>query len=69
MKFRDWVEREAKRIREPVINVLRDISETSGVSLMTLGGVYRGARMGQYLKAKAVSEACQCQVSIAELCE
>ena len=49
-------------------SVCRALAESSGVSFVTVSGAYRGARMGLYTKARAVSKATGWQVSIPELC-
>jgi len=49
------------------IAIMRDVASEAGVSLALLRSLDRGARVGQYDKAKAISKATG--LTIAELCE
>ena len=67
MKLREWVTaNKGDRTRR---ECLADVAKAANVSLMTLLNVDRNAIMGQYSKAKAVSEATGGDVTIKELCE
>lgn len=48
---------------------VRELSEKTGVSRMTLFKVIKGYRMKNYDKARAISEATQGIVRIEDLCE
>lgn len=70
MTLEDWV---LERIRESsgmatVDSVCRDLAERSHVSFNTVSQVQRGARMGLYTKARAISKATGWKVTIPELC-
>jgi hypothetical protein len=69
VKLTEWVAKEVQRLRTNKTTVLTVLARKARVSLMVLQGVERGARMGQYAKAKAVSEATGGKVTIKELCE
>jgi hypothetical protein len=49
--------------------VLKDLAKTSGVSLLTLQSVEKGATLRLYDKAKAISQATKGVVSVDELCD
>ena len=69
MKLAKWVEAQVKKTGEFKTHVLKGLSESSGVSLLTLQQVERGGRMTNYTKAKQVSEATGGKVTIKDLCE
>jgi len=70
MTLEDWVlERvQASDGMATADSVLRALADSSGVSFVTVSGAYRGARMGLYTKARAVSKATGWKVSIPTLC-
>lgn len=75
MRLAQWVEEQIKDVTKAggealsKRDVLKSLSERAKVSLMTLAPVERGARMGNYDKARAVSEATGWKVTIPELCD
>lgn len=69
MRLSEWVDAESKTRNLSRRDVLAKLAVDSGVSMMTLVPVDRGAQMGLYKKAKAVSVATGHQVTIPELCE
>jgi len=52
----------------PVLTILERLADAAGVSVMTLKPVVKGATMGLFDKALAVSKATGYQVSVPELC-
>jgi len=69
MKLRKYVETEVKRRGVYKTQVLKELATKSGVSLLTLQNVERGATMQAYPKAKSVSEATGGKVRVQDLCE
>ena len=74
MQFADWIVKEIKRRKktEPKVNktqIIREISEKCGVSKVTVENASRGLTLQRYDKAKAISDATDGKVSVAELCE
>ena len=49
-------------------SVLRDLATRADVSYVTVYNTFKGARMGLYVKARAVSKATGWKVSIPSLC-
>lgn len=68
MRLKDWVDLQAKG-GKPRRKILEDLAEKSGVSFVTLEATARGARMGNYPKAKQISRATDWKVSIVDLCD
>lgn len=69
MKFPDYVEAQVKKQKITRTQFMRDFAEKSGVAFATISAISRGLKMGQYEKAKQVSDATGNKVSIKELCE
>jgi transcriptional regulator with XRE-family HTH domain len=74
MKLTQWVEeqiRDAGARGESLSKkaVLKALAERAAVSVMTLAPVERGAKMGNYEKARAISKATSWKVTIPELCD
>lgn len=74
MNLAKWVEQQMQSAAEAgqavtKNDVLKALAERASVSLMTLAPVERGARMGNYGKARAISQATDWMVTIPELCD
>ena len=69
MTLHEYVDQETERTGVSRRKVLAVLAERSGVSLMTLGPVDRGAKMQNYPKAKAIEDATRGKVTIKDLCE
>lgn len=74
MTFKDWVDKKALAMCTNKTAVLTAMSEAllaagTPISLHTLSTLERGSKLRNYPRAKALSEATNGQVSIAELCE
>jgi transcriptional regulator with XRE-family HTH domain len=69
MNLGTWVSEQAETKRTSKRAVLEALAERSGVSFMTLESTARGARMGNYQKAKSVSAATNWKVTIPDLCD
>ena len=69
MKLSEYVAKEVKRLGTNKTTILKGLAKKSGVSLLTLQGAERGATMRMYDKAKAVSDATDGKVKVADLCE
>lgn len=69
MKLNTYVIKQIEKTGKNKTTLLKELSAASGVSLLTLQGVERGATMRLYDKAKAVSVATHGEVSVDELCD
>ena len=74
MKLDEYVDRAVQAAKNAGVrlnrkSVLEDLSTSAGVNFQTLAAAERGARMGQYEKALAVSKATGYLVSVVELCD
>ena len=69
MNLANWVTNECNTTKTSRRTVLECLAGESGVAFCTLESTMRGARMGNYLKARAVSEATDWKVSVLDLCD
>jgi hypothetical protein len=69
MNLGKWVEEQAKATGTNRRQVLETLATKSGIAFVTLESAARGARMGLYGKARAVSEATDWKVSVLDLCD
>jgi len=69
MKLSEWVTKEVKEKKSNKTAVLKDLSENSGVSLVTLQSVAKGMPLSLYQKARSVQDATNQEVTVQELCE
>ncbi len=69
MKLGEWVESRMKATGQPKRAVLEDLASRSGIAFVTLESASRGARMGNYGKAKAVAQATDWAVTVLDLCD
>jgi transcriptional regulator with XRE-family HTH domain len=69
MTLHEWIDRRVSALGVSRRAILEDLSDLAGVSVVTLSAVDRGARLGRYDKARALSEATGGKVTIKELCE
>ncbi len=69
MKLNDWIDQRVKSSGISRAKVIEELAKASRVSLTTLISVDAGMTMGNYHKAKQISEATDLDVSIGDLCE
>jgi transcriptional regulator with XRE-family HTH domain len=69
VKLNTYVAREIEKTGSNKTTILRELAKKSGVSLLTLQGVERGATMRLFDKAKAISVATGGEVTVMELCD
>lgn len=70
MTLADWIKEQIEA--DPGLNrvsVLQALAAKAGVNWHTLENNTRGARMGQYQKAKAISAATDWKVTVLDLCD
>lgn len=68
MTLLEWVESRMKETGLSREKTQRALADKSGVSYTTIVNTTKGARMGRYDKAEALSKATEWQVSIDVLC-
>lgn len=69
MKLREYVDQLQQISKRPRMLLYADIAVAAKVSEGLVRAAARGQRVGQYDKAKAISQACHGLVSIPELCD
>ena len=69
MKLGQWVDEHARATSKNRRTVLEDLAKLAGIAFVTVEATARGARMGNYKKAMAVSEATGWVVTVVELCD
>lgn len=69
MNLGQWVSEQAAATERNRRAVLEDLAERSGIAFVTVEASARGARMGNYKKAKAVAAATDWKVTVLDLCD
>lgn len=69
MKLAEWLFQQTKRRKLKFRDVLAELADTSGVSIVSMRQYARGMRVGTYTTAKAIEGATEGAVSCMELFE
>jgi hypothetical protein len=69
VKFSEWLQKEAAKEKVSKTALIKRLSKESGVSVLTLQGLDRGAMLRRPDKAKAVVTATNGKVKLSEICE
>ncbi len=70
MTLADWIKEQLEAdLGANRISVLQSLAAKAGVNWHTIEAATRGARMGNYQKARAISQATDWKVTILDLCD